>query len=235
MTKRFWKSGPAENSFKIGFLRLLVISLVAFGVSTLMGCLVPSQETLKKPSWPAQQPRTSESGERLPEQALVKPFIPPESEPGSGPRSEVAQLTKQDQSPKIEPSPETKSEQTTPAPGQPTAASSGPAPREPAKSSTKTWEDEKVRALALELAKDSPASSKIKICYAVTKDEWWVILYEDTGSAFELKQYTWNRNDNKLEPFLVFKTVPKDRIEEHLKSAEPDRACEVLETPKKED
>ncbi len=64
MTKRFWKSGAAGNLRKIGFAQALVISLVACGVSILAGCLVPSQEAVKKPSWPAQQPQTSESGDK---------------------------------------------------------------------------------------------------------------------------------------------------------------------------
>ena len=92
-----------------------------------------------------------------------------------------------------------------------------------------------MKTLALELAKGSSAGSKMKMCYAVKKDEWWVILYEDTGAVFELKQYSWNREQNRLEPFLVFKTIPKDQIQEQLNSPEPDRACEVLEIPRKED
>ena len=236
MTKRFWKSGAAGNLRKIGFAQALVISLVVCGVSILAGCLVPSQEALKKPSWSGQQPQTSESGKRPPEQALVKPFIPPESEAGSESHSQGPQLTKQDQSQSTEPHAQTKSEEPTPAPGQSTAAASGPAPTEPEpKSTTKTWEDEKVKALALELAKGSPAGTKAKVCYAVKKDEWWVILYVDAGTGFDLKQYTWNREQNKLEEFLVLKTVPKDKIEERLRSSEPDRACEVLDIPDKKD
>jgi hypothetical protein len=236
MTKRSWKSGAAENSCKIGFARVLVISLLAFSVSILMGCLVPSQEALKKPSWPSQQPRTSESGEKKPEQALVKPFIPPESDTGSASPTQGAKVSKQDQSQSTEQHAQTKSERPASAPEKPAATSSGPAATEhESKSSSKTWEDEKVKALALELAKGAPAGTKVKICYAVKKDEWWVILYEDTGTVFDLKQYSWNREQNKLEQFLVLKTVPKDKIEEDLASSEPDRACEVLDTPKKED
>ena len=62
-----------------------------------------------------------------------------------------------------------------------------------------------------------------------------MILYVDAGTGFELKQYTWNREQNKLEEFLVLKTVPKDNIEERLRSSEPDRACEVLDVPDKKD
>jgi len=235
MTRRFRRSNAAENSCKVNPAPALVIFLIAFGVSSITGCIVPSQESVKGPSWPAQQPRTSESEGKLPGQGLVKPFIPPESEQGSGTRDAASRIAKQDQSDTAEPQGHIKAEQSTPAPGQPSAAPSGPARTEPEpKSSAKTWEDEKVKALALELGKTGSAGAKMKICYAVKKDEWWVILYEDTGSVFELKQYSWNRNENKLEPFLVFKTVPKDNIEEHLKATEPDRACEVLEIPAKE-
>ena len=233
MTKRFWKSSAAGNPCKIGFAQALVISLVVFGVSILTGCLVPSQDTLKQPSWPSQRPRTSESGKKSPEQALVKPFIPPETETGGEPPTQGAKLTKQDQSQNTKPRAQTKSEQ--PPPGKPAEVSSEPAAKESEpKPSTKTWEDEKVKALALELAKGAPAGTRVKVCYAVKKDEWWVILYEDAGTVFNLKQYTWDREQNKLEQFLVLKTVPKDRIEEDLRASEPERACEVLKVPKKE-
>ncbi len=207
------------------------ILLMQFSAFVLTGCLIPSQEAMKKPSWPVQQPRTSESGEKSVEQVLVKPFIPPESERGSG-----ENLPKQEEPPSVEAKARSTSEQTKTDPPKPGEVSTEPAQTqsEP-KPSTRTWEDEKVKTLALELAKGSSAASKMKICYAVKRDEWWVILYEDTGTVFEVKQYSWNREQNKLEPFLVFKTVPKDQIEEHLNSSEPDRACEVLETPPKED
>jgi hypothetical protein len=235
MTKRFWKSGAAENSCKIGFQRALVISIVAFSVSILTGCLVPSQEALKQPSWPSQRPRTSESDNKPAQQALVKPFIPPETETGSGRTGQGSKLSEQDLSKSAESRAQTQSEQPVPEPEKPAAESSRPAAKEPEpESSTKTWEDEKVKALALELAKAAPSGAKAKVCYAVKKDEWWVILYEDAGTEFNLKQYTWNREQNKLEEFLVLKTVPKDKIEENLRASEPGRACEVLEIPKKE-
>ncbi len=185
---------------------------------------------MKKPSWPVQQQRTSESGEKSPEQTLIKPFIPPESEEGSG-----ENLPKEEESQSVQTKDRSVSEQPQ-APSKPVETPTEAAPTQSEqKPSSRTWEDEKVKTLALELAKGSSAGSKMKMCYAVKKDEWWVILYEDTGAVFEVKQYSWNREQNRLEPFLVFKTIPKDQIQEHLNSPEPDRACEVLETPSKED
>ncbi len=163
-------------------------------------------------------------------ETLLKPVIPPESELGSG-----AETPKQDQSQKIQTNAvadSQNSEQTAKRPEQSIETASTEA--EP-KSSSKAWEDEKVKSLALDLAKGSSTGSKMKICYAIKRDEWWVILYENMGSAFEVKQYSWNREQNKLEPFLVYKTLPHDKIQEQLNSPEPDRACEVVETPPKED
>ncbi len=231
MEIKFRKSAAPEKSRKLGLASARIISLVLFCTSILGGCLIPSQEAMKKLSWPVQQPRTSESGEKSLEQTLVKPFIPPESERGSG-----ENLPEQEESQNIQAKARSVSEQPDTGPRKPVEGSTEPSSTqtEP-KPSTRVWEDEKVKTLALELAKGSSAGSKMKVCYAVKKDEWWVILYEDTGAVFELKQYSWNREKNILEPFLVFKTVPKDEIQENLNSSEPDRACEVNETPQKED
>jgi hypothetical protein len=230
MEIRFRKSGAPEKSLKLVLAWACIIFSVLFFTSILTGCLIPSQEAMKKPSWPAQQQRTSESGEKSSEQTLIKPFIPPESERGSG-----ENLPKDEESQSVQTKDRSVSEQPQ-APSKPAETSTESVPTQSEqKPSIRTWEDEKVKTLALELAKGSSAGSKMKMCYAVKKDEWWVILYEDTGTVFELKQYSWNREQNKLEPFLVFKTIPKDQIQEDLSSSERDRACEVLETPRKED
>jgi hypothetical protein len=230
MEIRFRKSRAPEKSRKLGLAWARIVFLILFFAFTLAGCLIPSQDAMKKLSWPVQQQRTSESGEKSSEQTLIKPFIPPESERGSG-----ENLPKEEESQSVQTKDRSVSEQPQ-APSKPAETSTQSAPTQSEqKPSIRTWEDEKVKTLALELAKGLSAGSKMKMCYAVKKDEWWVILYEDTGTVFELKQYSWNREQNKLEPFLVFKTIPKDQIQEHLSSSEPDRACEVIETPRKED
>ena len=231
MEIRFRKSGAPEQSRQLGSAWARIIFIGPFSAFNLAGCLIPSQEAMKKPSWLVQQPQTSESGEKPAEQTLIKPFIPPESEQGSG-----ENLPKEEEAQGVQTKARIVSDQPNTGPGKPAEGSKESAPTQSEqKPSSRTWEDEKVKTLALELAKGSSAGSKMKICYAVKKDEWWVILYEDTGAVYELKQYSWNREQNRLEPFLVFKTIPKDQIQEQLNSPEPDRACEVLETPRKED
>jgi hypothetical protein len=91
------------------------------------------------------------------------------------------------------------------------------------------WEDQKVRKAALDLAEGNPSVKKIKICYAVKEDEWWVTLYEFSGGLVELKQFTWNREQDKLESFLVLKRIAIGRLEEHLNSEEPGKACESID------
>ncbi len=63
-------------------------------------------------------------------------------------------------------------------------------------------------------------------------DEWWIVLYDDMGAVYDVKQFTWNRDQEKLEPFLVLKKIGKNRLEEELTVREADRACEPLGIPK---
>lgn len=79
------------------------------------------------------------------------------------------------------------------------------------------------------MARNQREIRKLKICYSVKDNEWWIILYEDAGGFYELKQFVWDRDQDKLEAFLVQKKVPKSRLEEHLRQQEPDRACEALD------
>jgi len=105
-----------------------------------------------------------------------------------------------------------------------------PVPGQPGNlSGSKEWEDQKVRQMALEMARNQREIRKLKICYSVKDNEWWIILYEDAGGFYELKQFVWDRDQDKLEAFLVQKKVPKSRLEEHLRQQEPDRACEALD------
>src|SRR5208337_2865310 len=114
MEIKFRKSAAPEKSRKLGLASARIISLVLFCASILGGCLIPSQEAMKKPSWPVQQPRTSESGEKSLEQTLVKPFIPPESERGSG-----ENLPKQEESQNIQAKARSVSEQPDTGPRKP--------------------------------------------------------------------------------------------------------------------
>ncbi len=107
-------------------------------------------------------------------------------------------------------------------------------PPSSSKRAPQAWEDEKVREVAFDLAGKLQQVAKIKICFDTKADEWWIILYEDTGSNYSLHQHIWHRDQDKLEPFLVGKTVPKNQLEASLGSSNPEMACEVLDPPTKE-
>lgn len=81
------------------------------------------------------------------------------------------------------------------------------------------------------MAKEFPGVHKGKICYSVKTDEWWVVLYDEAGAAYDVKQYTWNRDQEKLDQFLVLKRIGKNRLEEDLSVREADKACEPLDFP----
>lgn len=97
------------------------------------------------------------------------------------------------------------------------------------KSHETQWEDQKVKQAAMELRDAHRSAQKMKLCYAVKDDEWWVIFYEDAASHYELRQYVWDRDRERLDPFLVMKRIPRDRLSQDLSTSEPDRACEVVD------
>lgn len=98
----------------------------------------------------------------------------------------------------------------------------------PAQAKNVLWEDQKVKRSAMQMLKKYPTVKKVKICYAVKDDEWWVILYDDLDTHYELRQFTWDRDQGRLRPFLVLKRLARNQLQEHLTASEPDRACEVL-------
>jgi hypothetical protein len=121
-------------------------------------------------------------------------------------------------------------------PAELTATPAAPAPPQTpaaleAKAGSRQWEDQKVRQAAIKLSHQFQGVKKGKICYSVKNDEWWVVLYEDAGPMYELKQYTWNRDQEKLEEFLVLKKIGKNRLEEDRSARDPDRACEAVDFP----
>lgn len=98
-----------------------------------------------------------------------------------------------------------------------------------AKGLKKEWEDEKVTKAAKERAAALPSVKKIQVCYLDADDEWTVFLYNDIGPAIEIKQFYWNREAQTLEPHLVFKQIPKSRLEETLKEKRPGHSCESFD------
>lgn len=227
---------PHRNEVRRNSMRRWVLITGLLWIVALFGsgCVVPSQETIRKAGGPLQNPNTSQSEMRTESGPLIKPIIPHEGAPTS-----QAAKTPEDGFVKPEPAaqrpavntdnpfaekPEPKDQRSKLyEPLKPPDGQSGPAGQE--------WEDQKVRNAAVVMAKASPEVKKIKICYAVKQHEWWVILYEQGQGFFELKQYVWNKESEKLDPFLVVKRIPAARLQQHLTEEEPGKACEILEPP----
>jgi len=187
------------------------------------GCIIPSQEAFRNPGVSDQshsdlQPSGAGKG-------LIKPYIPSDREQAntqpeqqtpaapspesSAPVLEIPEKNKSFEAPVVAPAVTVSSN------------SRGPKDRQ--------WEDQKVKAAAMEKARGIAGIKKLKVCYAVKEDEWWVTLYKEAGSVFDLTQYTWNRDQDKLEEFLVPKRIPSDRLNSHLAEHEANMACEVLD------
>jgi gamma-glutamylcyclotransferase (GGCT)/AIG2-like uncharacterized protein YtfP len=90
-------------------------------------------------------------------------------------------------------------------------------------------EEEKARSFAVDLAKAHPDVKKIKVCHDQKNDEWWLVLYEDSGDYFRLRQYTWSVSQDQPEEFLVLKRISKSKLDSHLRDSEHDRVCQVVE------
>ncbi|MFH1117297.1 MAG: hypothetical protein V1792_25545 [Pseudomonadota bacterium] len=184
------------------------------------------------------QSRTGNQGQGQTGGNLIKPYIPPDANPPASespvPPGEPAPMAPEGTSSKSV-RPETAPEAEVPEGPQSSAAGGGLKKPElqvkpaPAQSDKALWEDQKVKRAAMQMLNKYPGAKKVKICYAVKDDEWWVILYDDLDTHFELRQFTWDRDQGRLQPFLVLKRISKNQLRDHLASSEPDRACEVLD------
>lgn len=206
---------------------MTIRSIIALGISAAIcyGCIIPSQEALRNPGIADQSQSQDKLGKTSANRGLIKPYIPSET---------AADQIASGQQPSADQSLENPTPTSTVSQGEKTTEAPVIAPTSPdgkAGPDTKgrKWEDQKVKAAATELARGLPGIKRLKVCYAVKEDEWWVTMYEQSGPAFELKQYTWSREQDKLEPFLVTKRIPADRLEAHLTEHEPDMACEVVD------
>jgi len=94
-------------------------------------------------------------------------------------------------------------------------------------------EESTARRLAIKLAAELPSIERMRICHAVQDEEWWITLYQDSDSFYDLKQFIWSVGMDKPEPFLVVKRVSKERVESHFTEKDPGRVCSaVTQVPK---
>jgi hypothetical protein len=92
-------------------------------------------------------------------------------------------------------------------------------------------EEHQIKAAAHVLAKTIGVVEKMKLCYVTQDDEWWATFYVDIGSILDVKQFIWNRESEKFEPFLVVKRLSKSKLASDLKQSQPGRKCAVLTLP----
>ena len=84
-----------------------------------------------------------------------------------------------------------------------------------------------------ELAKRIGSIDKIKMCYVDKDDEWWATFYEDIGSVIDVRQFIWNRESQRFEPFLVLRRISKSKLAAELNRNEKGRSCIILPPPEK--
>ncbi len=189
--------------FVQSWCRALLVPILALALTAGVSCTLGPRR-VSAPNRQAQAPRPG-PGEKA--TGLIKPMIPPE-------RSDAREdSSAQDYG------------------SHPTKERIGGSAKSGSPEARKRWEDEKVKRAAVSMAKSFPRARKVKVCYAVDDDEWWVTIYDDLGSSIDLKQYVWDREKEALEPFLVLKRIPRSRMEKHAGEKRPGQACEVIDIP----
>jgi len=183
--------------------RLCTTAFLSALALSLGSCVIPAQEALKNSAGGPQNSQAAPGGDAANAQGLIKPMIPPEAPPRPGESLQESEV----------PKPIRVVVDRTKAPSPP----------------RQEWEDQKVKAAAQELAKSIPNVQGIKLCYMVKNDEWRVTLYEDIGPMFDVKQFFWDREQDKFQPHLVQVRIAKNALDRHLAESDLDQACETLE------
>ena len=90
---------------------------------------------------------------------------------------------------------------------------------------------EKLRHDANDLARDVGAVVAMKLCHDKSADEWWLVLYRDTETAIDIRQFIWSLDKDEFTPFLVIKHIPKGKLKDHLTGKEQGKTCVELPAP----
>lgn len=209
-----------------------LILAIGTSVAILCGCIVPVQEARKNPGLNSETPSNDAADRVSVNGQLIKPYIPSERV------SSESRMESRIPEP-VQATPTSSVQQTSTSPpvvvegraevAPEVAPKIEPSPTPEASGTKRRFEDQQVKAAAIELARSCSGIHKLKLCFAVKEDEWWATLYESTGNAFELKRYTWNREQEKFQPFLVPKRINGERLQASLGEQEPDMACEVID------
>ena len=194
---------PRHPWFAQSWSRALLVPILALALAVGVSCTLGPRRVTS----PDRQTQAPPAGHGEKATGLIKPMIPP------GRSDAREESSGQDYG------------------SRPTEERTGGAKEPGSPEARKHWEDEKVKRAAVNMAKSFRRARKVKVCYVVDDDEWWVTIYDDLGSSIDLKQYVWDREKEALEPFLVLKRIPRGRMEKHAGEKRPGQACEVINMP----
>jgi hypothetical protein len=90
---------------------------------------------------------------------------------------------------------------------------------------------EELRHDANDLARDVGAVVAMKLCHDKKAGEWWLVLYRDTETAIDIRQFIWSLDKDEYTPFLVIKHIPKGKLKDHLTGKEQGKTCVELPAP----
>lgn len=152
----------------------------------------------------------------------------------AGPGGETTAKVEKNQTP-AEASKDTTVEAAPQKPGTQQTADGDPSKKlvkpKPGKDLEPPTEEELVREAVVKMGQSFEPVLNIKICHLAPKDEWWATIYQDLGQAVDVKQFIWNREQEKLEPFLVLTRIPRSKVKVHLTNNKPGSRCEILSPP----
>lgn len=88
-------------------------------------------------------------------------------------------------------------------------------------------DEDRVKKAALQVIKELASPQKYLICHDEIKDEWSLTVFDDIGHILDVKQYYWNMETEKMEPFLVLNRIPKSHLNDELSKKSLGKNCKT--------
>lgn len=79
------------------------------------------------------------------------------------------------------------------------------------------------------MIKELSSPKKYMICHDEIKDEWSLTVFDDIGNVLDVKQYYWNMETEKMEPFLVLNRIPKSHLKDELSKKGLGKNCSTYQ------
>jgi hypothetical protein len=82
--------------------------------------------------------------------------------------------------------------------------------------------------VAVKRAESLGSVKAMRICYQPTDEEWSIALYKEIGGLIHVKQFIWDDQANKLRPFLILKSFPRNKLTSEIHKLPPTKYCEIV-------